>query len=109
MRSQLPGSIRQLWGSLPPGGALPLALAVVQETVTPLERPLVGGVRIDLDVARTSATLMKPTPPAAGSGRWAARPIAGQGAVLTAETAVDVLWELALDDVRPNSRDEEPK
>jgi hypothetical protein len=106
---QLPGSIRQLWGSLPPGGAVPLSLAVVQETVTSLDRPLVGGVRIDLDVERTGATVMNPTPPAASSGRWAARSVPGQGAILTAETAVDVLWELALDDGRPESRDEEPK
>jgi hypothetical protein len=100
---QLPGSIRQLWGgAAPPGGALPLTLAVVHEMVTSLERPLVGGVRIDLDVERANTALMQPMSPPVTRGRWASRTVPGQGVMLTIDNAADVLWEL-------ENRDEEPK
>lgn len=47
---RLPGSIRSLWGAAPSGGAVPLKLAVAQQRVELLERPISGIVRVDLEV-----------------------------------------------------------
>jgi hypothetical protein len=59
---RLPGSIRSLWGaaglsSAPAAAAVgvaaaPLRLAVASRDVFPLDRPLEGGVRIELEVRR---------------------------------------------------------
>ncbi len=49
---QLPGSLRSIWGAAASGSALPLRLAVSQERVQPLEFPVEGAVRIDLEVRR---------------------------------------------------------
>lgn len=47
---RLPGSVRSLWGAAPSGGAIPLRLAVAQQRVERLERPISGIVRVDLEV-----------------------------------------------------------
>jgi hypothetical protein len=73
---QLPSSMMQLWGPVPPGGARPLGLAVVQEISRPLERPLSGGVRIDFEVRRSATTSMAPTPTPEGGGHWATNVLA---------------------------------
>ena len=49
---QLPASMRRLWQGVAPGVATQLGLAVVQDLEMPLERPMSGGVRIDLQVER---------------------------------------------------------
>ena len=47
---QLPDSVRGLWRNVAPGAATPVGLAIVQDIEIPVERPLSGLVRIDLQI-----------------------------------------------------------
>ena len=49
---QLPASMRELWRPVAPGSAVELGLAVVQEKEERTDVPLVGGVRIDVQIER---------------------------------------------------------
>jgi hypothetical protein len=49
---QLPGSVQSLWGAASSSSAVPLRLAIADQQEMDLEIPLVGAVRIDLDVRR---------------------------------------------------------
>ncbi|MCB1035292.1 MAG: hypothetical protein KDD47_15805, partial [Acidobacteria bacterium] len=49
---QLPGSMRALWGALPPGKALPLAIAIADRSESRLDFPFEGLTRVDLEVRR---------------------------------------------------------
>lgn len=49
---RLPGSMAAIWGASSSGSARPLRLVVAQETYQPLDYPLEGLARIDLEVRR---------------------------------------------------------
>lgn len=49
---QLPGSVRSLWAGTSTGGAVPLKMAVAQQHHEPMEMPVEGLVRVDLEVRR---------------------------------------------------------
>jgi len=49
---QLPGSMRSVWGAAASSNAKSVGLAIAQEIVEPLELPLLGMIRIDLEVRR---------------------------------------------------------
>lgn len=49
---RLPGSVQSLWSAASSGSSVPLRLAVAQEHVEPMDVPLEGAVRIDLEVRR---------------------------------------------------------
>jgi hypothetical protein len=51
----LPGSVQSIWSGAGPQSATRLGVAVVQELVEELDRPLDGAVRIDLEIIRRSA------------------------------------------------------
>jgi len=59
----LPGTVRAIWSAAPTGNATPLRLAVTQQQVEPMEVPLSGLVRVDLEVERR-----EPLRPGAVSG-----------------------------------------
>lgn len=60
---RLPGSVRSLWGAAGSSSAVPLELAIAQQQELPLEYPVEGAVRVDLEVRRKG-----PLVPEAGSG-----------------------------------------
>ncbi len=49
---RLPGSVRSLWGAAPSADARPLNIAVVEAPGVELDRPLVGLLRVDVQVER---------------------------------------------------------
>ncbi|MEE8137696.1 MAG: SpoIVB peptidase S55 domain-containing protein [Thermoanaerobaculia bacterium] len=49
---RLPGSLRSIWGAAASTSAVPLRLAVADEHVIPLDVPVEGIVRVDLEVRR---------------------------------------------------------
>ena len=49
---QLPGSMRALWGSVPPGRALPLGIAIADRREYRQDFPFEGLTRVDLEVRR---------------------------------------------------------
>ncbi len=49
---QLPGSMRSLWGAVPPGRALPLGIAIADRSEFRQEFPFEGLTRVDLEVRR---------------------------------------------------------
>ena len=49
---RLPASVRSLWAGTPTGGAVPLKLAVAQQHLEPVDLPVEGLVRVDLEVRR---------------------------------------------------------
>jgi hypothetical protein len=49
---RLPDSVRSLWGAAASGSAVPLKMAIAQEQVEHLPRPIEGLVKIDLEVRR---------------------------------------------------------
>ena len=49
---QLPGSLRSIWGAAASSNAKSVGLAIAQEQVESMEKPLVGMIRIDLEVQR---------------------------------------------------------
>ena len=49
---RLPASVRSLWGAAASGSAVPLKMAIAQEQVERLPRPIEGLVKIDLEVRR---------------------------------------------------------
>lgn len=53
--ARLPPSIRSLWAGIE-GGGRPLRTSIVQSERRPAPRPIVGAVRIDLDVERAAPT-----------------------------------------------------
>lgn len=59
---RLPGSMASIWGAAPSGSARPLRLVVAQELFEPVERPLEGLVRIDLEVRREEPVTSGPSP-----------------------------------------------
>ena len=65
---RLPGSMASIWGAAPSGSARPLRLVVAQERFEPMERPLEGLVRIDLEVRRDEPVTSEPSPAADGAG-----------------------------------------
>jgi len=63
---RLPGSMASIWGAAPSGSARPLRLVVAQELFQPMDRPLEGLVRIDLEVRREEPVTAEGTPSADG-------------------------------------------
>ncbi|HEX5758704.1 MAG TPA: hypothetical protein VF121_05880, partial [Thermoanaerobaculia bacterium] len=59
---RLPASVRSLWAGTPTGGAVPLKLAVAQRHREPVDLPVEGLVRVDLEVRRREP--LAPAPPA---------------------------------------------
>ncbi len=49
---QLPGSLRSIWGAAASSSAVPLNLAVADQHILPLEVPVEGIARVDLEVCR---------------------------------------------------------
>ncbi len=49
---RLPGSVRSIWSASASKSAEPLVLAIGQEEIIPMERPVEGAVRIDLEILR---------------------------------------------------------
>jgi len=49
---RLPASVRSLWGAAASGSAVPLRMAIAQQQVERLARPIEGLVKIDLEVRR---------------------------------------------------------
>jgi hypothetical protein len=49
---RLPASVRSLWGAAASGSAVPLRMAIAQQQVERLARPIDGLVKIDLEVRR---------------------------------------------------------
>lgn len=49
---QLPGSVRSLWSAAPSTSAIPLQLAIADQQEMRLDVPVLGAVRIDLEVHR---------------------------------------------------------
>ncbi len=49
---RLPASVRSLWAGTPTGGAVALRLAVAQQHLEPVDMPLEGLERVDLEVRR---------------------------------------------------------
>jgi hypothetical protein len=64
---QLPGSMASIWGAAPSGSARPLRLVVAQELYEPVDRPLEGLVRIDLEVRRHEPVTPGGSEPEAGA------------------------------------------
>jgi len=69
---QLPGSLRSIWGAAASSQATPVALAIAQELVEPLDLPIEGMIRIDLEVQRRA-----PLSATAGAGLGASGTSAG--------------------------------
>lgn len=78
---RLPGSMASIWSAAPSGSAKPLRLVVAQEIYQPVDRPLDGLVRIDLQVRRHEPVIGG-TPmgeePTAGDGGDDGEPAAGE-------------------------------
>ncbi|MDY7096327.1 MAG: hypothetical protein SX243_25410, partial [Acidobacteriota bacterium] len=51
---RLPGSVRSLWSSAAAGGAQPLQLAIARKQVEPMNLPMTGMARVDLEIRRPS-------------------------------------------------------
>jgi len=83
---RLPASVRSLWGAAASGSAVPLRMAIAQQQVERLARPIEGLVKIDLEVRRreplpagtTGGEPADAKPPAPGTA-VAAGEIAGGG------------------------------
>ncbi|MGH9362540.1 MAG: hypothetical protein ACRD2T_11550, partial [Thermoanaerobaculia bacterium] len=60
---RLPASIRSLWAGTPTGGAVPLKLAVAQQHLEPVDLPVAGLVRVDLEVRRREPQTAEPAKP----------------------------------------------
>jgi len=80
---QLPGSLRSIWGAASSDSAVPLRLAIAQQSLEWMDRPLEGAVRIDLEVRRrrplSAGTMEGAVDGADGSGPSAASDGAGEG------------------------------
>lgn len=74
---RLPGSMASIWGAAPSGSARPLRLVVAQELFEPVERPVEGLVRIDLEVRREEPV----TPGRSRSGEGAENGVTESGAI----------------------------
>ncbi|HEX2645139.1 MAG TPA: SpoIVB peptidase S55 domain-containing protein [Thermoanaerobaculia bacterium] len=61
---RLPASVRSLWGAAASGSAVPLRSTIAQEQSEPMNIPLDGGVRIDLEVRRREPFKADGTPAA---------------------------------------------
>ena len=75
---QLPASMRSIWGAAASGTATPVTLAIAQQQVEPLDLPLEGLLRVDLEVRRREP--LSPTRDSGGGGDASAGPGGAGGA-----------------------------
>lgn len=79
---RLPASMRSLWGAAASGSAVPLRSTIAQEQSEPMNIPLDGGVRVDLEVRRREPYKAGVAAPGGSSGEStpaATKPAGTQG------------------------------